>query len=104
MAEEVQNTGDSKLLVEEDESEGPILKFSLGEMIWLFRFTEIVQSLCLMCRPHHAKGPFFGWEKKAFRDFCNSQIHRQTKNLDEYFRFSAEEDNWSQLKTGKCLL
>lgn len=33
MAEEVQNTGDSKLLVEKDESEGPILKFSLGEMI-----------------------------------------------------------------------
>lgn len=66
MAEEVVKTGDSKHLGEKDESEGPNLKFSLGEMIELFSFTEIVQYLCLMCRQHHAKGPFCGREKKTF--------------------------------------
>ena len=95
MAEQKDTTSSQKLSEEKNDSEGLSLIFSLGKMHNLFKCTELVQYLCLMYRQHHPKGAFCGGEKKTCRDFRYSQTRRETQNLDESFRISAEEDNCS---------
>ena len=95
MAEQKDTTSSPKLSEEKNDSEGLSLKFSLGKVHNLFKFTELVQYLCLMYRQHHPKGAFCGGEKKTSRDFRYSQTRRETQNLDESFRISAEEGNCS---------
>lgn len=62
----------------------------------LFSYTELVQYLCLMYRQHHPKDPVDGREKEASTDLISvSQARRETQNLDESVRITAEKDNWS---------